>query len=286
MNDFYIFDLHNDFLTCNDTPKKQLFYNQTQKNGDLFIHALYKGERSLVDILDIYNKAKQNGVKYFAFEDACYTDEKIDLELNSKVIAECAPLYVSLTWNNDNSFACGCSDECGKLKKDGITFIEYMNAAGIAIDIAHANKTSSIKIIEKADKVLCSHTAFLNFCKHKRNIDEDIIKLIIEKNGIIGLSCVGYFLVKNATDVNLKSNLTIMQSATENFFINLDWFLQKFGCDNIAIGSDFFGSDFILFNEDYRIIIDNVTKKLGRNGVNKTQLQKIFCKNAQWFFAV
>lgn len=286
MSEFYIFDLHNDFLTCNDTSKKQIFSNELQKSGDSFIYALYKGERSLVDIIDIYNKAKQSSVTYFAFEDACYVGENISLELNSKIIAECNPLYVSLTWNNDNAFACGCSDEHGQLKQDGQKFIEYMNDANIAIDIAHANKKSGMEIIDKANRVLCSHTAFLNFCKHKRNIDQEVIKLIIEKNGIIGLSCVGYFLVEKVNDINLKTDFSLMSLATENFFLNLDWFLQKYGCDNIAIGTDFFGSDFILFNENYRTLLNNIANRLSQKGVSETQIQKIFCKNVEGFFGI
>lgn len=276
--DVNVFDLHNDLLTDENVADKSRLIAKNRADKAAVVYALYKGKNDLNEILSLYEKAKRLGVKYFAFEDACYLDEKADDEAVTALfnkISECKPLYCSLCWNYENAFAFGAKeDENSPIKPQGLYFMNLLNEADIPVDCAHLNKRGIYEVIEKAKKPVCSHTAFCGVFKNARNLEDDAAEKLVERGGIIGVDCVGYFL----TDKRDR------KSAVRAFFKNIDYFVQRFGVKGLSIGSDFFGSDFLAFGEDYGVFFNELYNGLSKLALSDEHIRAVSYKNAIDFF--
>lgn len=265
-----IYDLHNDLLTQTD---ENFFKNEialNEKSGYKSVYALFKGKNDLKTIKAICEKAVALGVKDVAFEDACYEDEDAAFELICKAGAR----YASLCWNGENAYAGGCKTDVG-LKKSGYRFINRLNSAHIPLDLAHASKKTFYEAIEHAERVLCSHAAFDCVRSHVRNLDDDMIKAIIDRGGLVGLTFVGYFLCNEGLEGE--------ESVRERFFANVDCYLQKFGTVGLCIGSDFYGSDFLAFS-GYRSFIDIFLEYASKNRMPENAVNDVLFGNALRFF--
>lgn len=175
--------------------------------------------------------------------------------------------FLTLTWNGENAIAGGSKSDKG-LTSFGKTVIEKMNKLNIAVDVSHLNDKSFYKVIELSEKPLASHSNCRSICDVPRNLSDDQIKLICEKNGIVGLNFYPEFLGENP-----------MEKIYENIF-----YLCEMGLENhIAIGSDFDGADMCSELSDITKI-PNLYAFLKGKGLNDTLLNKIFYKNAYEFY--
>lgn len=169
--------------------------------------------------------------------------------------------YCSLTWNHNNGFAGGAFDD-GQLTEHGKSVIKAIEDSGCYVDLAHLNKKSFFQVLDCAKNVICSHTGFNT---HLRSLDDEQIKQLIARNAVIGLCTVRTF-----TDAY----------SIEQFADVIDSFVQKFGCNSLALGTDFNGSDDIPDDiNDY----DKLTKLhdiLICRGYDTKSISKIFFENA------
>ena len=258
-----IVDLHNDLLTgCDDKMLQLSLYKEINAT---VVCAYFRGGNTLAKAVCDLNKFMciKGDNCLLAFEDVGYTDiEKIDY------IFRFVPLYVSLTWNGENNLGFGCDYQDLDLKKQGIDLIEKINSYNIALDISHLSERGSLTAIEKADEVLCSHTAFNEVYKHKRNINNKQIELILEKGGVIGLTLYSTFISKK--DV----------SSTDDFIKHIDYYVNKYGTKGLCIGTDFFGAkNFVSNINNYQNLL-KIVEKLKKIGYNKEDVEKIFYRNA------
>ena len=247
-------DFHNDILTATggDLPTEYIDNN--------IITAVFRGNRSFKRAFSIAAKAR-----FLAYEDAGYEDLDYDLFFKRK------PIYVGLTWNGENRFGYGCNFEKG-LKKEGLDFIELLNSEKIAIDCAHISKGGFKDVIEKAEIVVDSHTCFSEVFEHKRNLDKWQLNELVKRNALIGVTCCGYFM----TD---KKHCKI-----SDFIRQIDYFVQNFGVDNLAIGTDFYGCDFLAGNIlGYDDLSASVRKGLKRLGYDHNSVDKILYNNLLLF---
>jgi microsomal dipeptidase-like Zn-dependent dipeptidase len=102
-----------------------------------------------------------------------------------------------------------------------------MNRLGLMIDLSHAGKQTCLDAIEFSKKpVAISHANPNFFHKSIRNIDDDVLKKLSNKNGFIGLSLYPYHL-KNHGDCKV-----------EDFCEMVKRLINIMGEDSIGIGSD------------------------------------------------
>ncbi|MBQ7407930.1 MAG: membrane dipeptidase [Clostridia bacterium] len=280
-------DLHSDVLTCNKSKNEVVTeIKNNKKMGYKSINAIFRDKMSLDSAVAIANYYWGCGVKNIAFEDCCYEDfllkdgsdkhaVKENMRLLVSTLKKFNPLYLSLGWNYDNLFAGGCLQN-GRLSTYGHTFIKILNDEGIAVDCAHLNEISFYEVVDLAEKVLCSHTAISDIFPHKRNISYRAINKLIHKKGIIGITAVGHFLT------GIKGNKKNYESA---FYEHIDGFLQNFGAECLAIGTDFYGTNALAFNrEDYNEVYQRTIYNLQKLGVGEKDAKKITYANAENFF--
>lgn len=109
------------------------------------------------------------------------------------------PLYVSLTWNDENRFAGGTDSKSG-LKDDGEELIRFLANKNIALDISHASDQTAEDVFNFIDKesieikIIASHSNLRSVCDHPRNLPDVFAKEIIRRNGLIGLNMVQPFI--------------------------------------------------------------------------------------------
>ena len=136
--------------------------------------------------------------------------------------------FMQLTYNNQTSLGGGCfENKDSGLSRFGKSVIEEMNRLGMIIDLSHAGKQTSLDAIEFSNKpVAISHANPSFFHKSIRNIDEDVLLKLRDKNGFIGLSRYPYHLKD-------FSNCKI-----EDFCSMIKQLLNLIGNDSVGLGSD------------------------------------------------
>ncbi|MCX4313150.1 MAG: membrane dipeptidase [Clostridia bacterium] len=258
-----IFDLHNDFPTAHDCGDYQKYYRET--HGHVPTAAIWTTEmrgdvtRKVLDIRDRLYKARDGKMTYVAIEDIGF--------LASGDGYKNFPFgyfrYCSLTWNYDNGFAGGAS-ESGGLTAKGRAAIEYIINGGCLLDVAHLNRRSFFDVMNATEgRVICSHTGFNN---HLRSLDDGMIKEIIARNGIIGLSLVTAFTGAANGD---------------GFVAVIDRFVQKHGIDTLALGTDYNGSTDIPSDLSSYHSLEAAVRSLSGYGYTDFDINKILCGNAQ-----
>lgn len=258
-----VFDLHNDVLTEVKNYKKEIL---NYPNNYKIITAVYRGNRTfkeVITLLDNYSLLKSKNTR-LAFEDIGYND------LNFNKLLSYKPTYCSLTHNKENLYGYGVDINLD-IKEKGKDAIKKLNENNIPLDLSHLSQKGCYSAIKLANRVLFSHVAFSGIYPHKRNICDGLIKEVLAKNGIIGLTFVGYFLADKNADIY-------------SVIKHVDYFLSRFGDDNLSIGSDFNGTDYLPKNLKNYVGFYNLKKELIKCGYSKNTIEKIFYKNANKFF--
>ncbi len=252
-----IADFHNDILTAKGVTKLPTFYEHNK-----IVTAVYRSNLSFSNAVEISRRGR-----IIAFEDVGYEDLDFDLLVKTN------PVYVGITWNGENRFGYGCDYPYG-LKKEGVELIAKLNGAKIAVDTAHLSKGGFIDAIDKADKVINSHVCFNGVFRHKRNLDDWQIKLLVERNGLIGITACGYFMTNGKL------------CKIDDYIDNIIYFYEKYGADNVCMGTDFFGTDFLPqnFGEDYSGI-DLLKSKLIARGMTHEDVEKFIYGNLSNFLS-
>ncbi len=243
-------DFHNDILTAvnGELPKKYL------KNN--IITAVFKGNRTFDEAMQIASRSR-----LLAFEDVGYSDLDEDKLISSH------PIYVGLTWNGENRLGYGCNFSDG-LKNEGKQLIKKLNEKGIAVDCAHISEVGFRDIIDNAEIVVDSHTCFNGVFKHKRNLSDWQLKELVIRGGVVGVTCYTSFITDGK------------HCKIHDFIRQIDYFVQKFGADNLAIGTDFYGCENYVENAlSYEKLYDLTKKELTKLGYDGKSIDKILCNN-------
>ncbi len=247
-------DFHNDILTSEGFKGLPLNYSEHK-----IVTAIFRGERSFDEAI-----ALSRFSNLLAFEDIGYNDFDLEKLVGLK------PLYVGLTWNGENRFGYGCDYSFG-LKRSGVEIIKNLNRYKVAIDTAHISKKGFIDIVDSADKIVNSHTCFNGVYKHKRNLDDWQIKLLIEKGGLIGITCCGYFMSNRKT------------CKIADFIDNILYFYERYGAGGLCFGTDFFGTDFLPEGLENYDGFQAVSVALSERGICQKDVEKILFTNLNDF---
>ena len=175
---------------------------------------------------DIYT-AKEQGKTgiILSFQNASPIENELDrlglfLALGVRVI--------QLTYHETNLLGSGCWERTdGGLSNFGVDAVREMNRLGIVIDLSHVGPKTTMDAIEMSDQpVAITHANARSFCGHPRNKEEDALKLLAEKGGVVGATSFANFLPRG------------FDSTVEDFVDAIDDMVERVGIDHVAIGTD------------------------------------------------
>lgn len=219
-------------------------------------------------VLDEFKK-KLNGISgnltpYFAVEGGAVIGRDSDLLYTLK---NDGVKYLTLTWNGENRIAGGSKTEKG-LTRFGREVIKKLNSLKICCDLSHLNDKSFFAAIEQAEYPIASHSNCRAVCDVKRNLTDEQLKLIGQRNGIIGLCFYTKFLGGDT-----------VEKLYENICHTAELGLE----DNISVGSDFDGAE---TGNPVKTVsgVPALYQALFEKGIGGDLLDKIFYKNAQNYF--
>ena len=176
---------------------------------------------------------------------------------------------ITLTWNYPNGLGePHCGEQHKKLTTKGIEFVEAMQDLGIIVDCSHLNDAGTEQLGDILDTpFVASHSNAREVTAHTRNLPDNLIKLIANKGGVIGLNFAQSFLGTSPV------------SRIEDIVKHGLYLINKGGEDVVALGTDFDGikpnTEIKDASEMYRLY-----DAFKEAGLSVEQCEKLFWKNA------
>jgi len=264
------FDLHNDCATYLSDEQFTQYLTQTRQGGVEMLASVFTTKTK-----EPMQRIKQFREKFpdvlLHIEDLWFVNEQ-----NVDELLECKPFSVGLVWNENNNLAGGALGD-GGVAPLGKKIIEKLVDNGVTIDLAHLNKQSFFDVadilMENGKKLLCTHTCFDEICPHTRNLNRLQLQTIVYSGGLVGLTLVGSFLTPSGC------------ATMDDVYNHIKYFMDNFGEDNLAIGTDFFGTDDLPKGLKNYQNLTKFRRFLTKNGMKNTTINKIFHGNATRFFS-
>ncbi|KAK1968443.1 membrane dipeptidase [Colletotrichum sublineola] len=165
--------------------------------------------------------------------------------------------YSTLTHNCHNKFADAALLESPLRKAEplwhgvspaGRRLIHEMNRVGLIVDLSHTSEETQIDVLGGKDwegskaPVIYSHSSAFSVCPHPRNVKDDVLKLVKQRNAVVMVNFAPDFIscVESGNDNGLPTyvpgNATLAQVVRHVLHIG-----NLIGFDHVGFGSDFDG---------------------------------------------
>ncbi len=197
---------------------------------------------------------------------------------------------LTLTWNFPNELGWPNLEQPGeKDKKDfvpdfrkannsqgltetGFAFVEEMDRLGMIIDVSHLSDAGFYDVARAAKKpFVASHSNARAVCGWCRNLDDDMIRLLAQKGGVMGLNYCPAFLTDVAEGECAHGTIAAIVEHAKHI-VNVG------GSDCLGLGSDFDGikTHEELPDASYMPLLADAFAKAG---FTNTQIDKILFEN-------
>lgn len=132
----------------------------------------------------------------------------------------------------ENEIGSGHTTDHG-LSAFGKAVIPELERCGILVDVSHLNDPGFYDLLEVAQKpFLATHSNARAVCGHKRNLTDEMIREMVDRDCLIGLN----YFVKFLRDEGRVESL-------DDLYRHVSHFLELGAAKNLALGSDFDGAD-------------------------------------------
>ncbi|MEH7386977.1 dipeptidase [Bacillus sp. JJ1521] len=197
----------------------EIFYKQVIAPSPLL-----KMVRTREDILAL----KENEIGAFLTLEGCDAIDQSIVKLQTLI--RLGVSSVGLTWNYANFAADGVAEpRGGGLSSFGKEVVKEHNKALIWTDVSHLSIKGFWDVMEVADFPIASHSNAFTICNHRRNLQDDQIRALIQKNGMIGITFVPQFLSNHNS------------ASIDDVLKHLDYICSLGGKNHVGFGSDFDG---------------------------------------------
>ena len=230
-----------------------------KENSDLIFHG-----KSYKDIEKA--KSENKTAIFFGFQNCSPIEDDIGLV---EKVHEHGCRFMQLTYNNQSLLATGCyeTNDSG-VTNFGKEAIKEMNRVGIVIDMSHSAEKSTLDAIEISEKPIAITHANPSFWHAaKRNKSSELLKILGDSGGILGLSLYPHHLKEN-TNCTLDSFCEMVAKTAEIM-----------DSKNIGIGSD------LCLNQPDEVVewMRNGTWSKRKNYGEGTKNKPGFPKQPNWF---
>lgn len=138
---------------------------------------------------------------------------------------------IAPTWNHKNQLGCGVMEETDTGLTDlGKRVLSKMGKMGIILDVSHLSEKSFWDATKVYDGIICaSHSNLKSVVNHPRNLSRDQFMEIKSRRGVCGINLYPPFFGEDISCIKA----------------HIDAILALGGEDNIGLGCDFDGVDFL-----------------------------------------
>jgi membrane dipeptidase len=136
---------------------------------------------------------------------------------------------VSLTWNYRNAFADGLGvDDDHGLTELGEELVDVLAGLGAMLDLSHASPRTFTDVLARppAAAVLVSHACCRALCDTPRNLSDEQLRAIAERDGVVGLMA-------------LPLTVDPDQPTIERLVDHIDHAVEVTGIEHVGLGGDF-----------------------------------------------
>lgn len=228
--------------------------------------------------------------------------------------------YITLVHSTNNDLADSATDDEGP-EHDGISpfgeeVVREMNRLGIMVDVSHGSEEVFYDAIEVSRApIIASHSNARAVTDHKRNMSDDMLRLMADNGGVVQLTMLSNYLrdipenpARDAALAELRANskppaemsdderLAMRQALREinekypnpsanvgHVVDHIDHIVKIAGIDHVGIGCDFDGGGGIDGVFDASEVM-NITIELVRRGYTETEIAKIWGGNLMRVF--
>jgi microsomal dipeptidase-like Zn-dependent dipeptidase len=211
-------------------------------------------------------KTEKKTAIFFGFQNCSPIED--DIGLVEKVY-DLGCRFMQLTYNNQSLLATGCFENIDSgVTNFGKEVIKEMNRLGLVIDMSHSAEKSTIDAINISQKpIAITHANPAFWHAAKRNKSNELLKILSENDGMLGLSLYPHHL-KDGTNCSLES-FCEMAAKTADLM----------GVEKIGIGSD------LCLNQPDTVVewMRNGTWAKAKNYGEGTKKNSGFPKQPDWF---
>lgn len=247
-----------------------VYYEELEKNKDYILPAY-----SFEDIKNNMSAGKVSAVLTIEEGAVCEGDVYKLRSLYNRGVR-----MMTFTWNYKNCLASPNCDSDKKpianmdtgLTETGLEILSEMETLGIIPDVSHLSDKGFFDVANFSKRpFVASHSNAREICSHPRNLTDEMIKIIGNKGGLIGLNYCNSFLSNNYVS---GKGIEI-----QSFIPHIKHIINIGGEDCIALGTDFDGID------NPPIEIPNASNQqklvdlLEKNGFSYEVIEKICYKN-------
>lgn len=217
--------------------------------------------------------------------------------------------YMTLTHTDTLSWADSGTDEArhGGLTPFGELVVRKMNELGMLVDLSHVStETMHDALNVSIAPVIFSHSSARAVADHPRNVPDDVLKRIREKDGVIMVNFYSGFIVPDAvqtvvegmnysrklrqvdklSDVDVEREMRRWRSArpysrgtVHDLLDHIDHIAKVAGVEHVGLGSDYDGVSVLPEQLEDASSYPYITQGLVDRGYTETEIQGILGRN-------
>ncbi|MGN0181701.1 MAG: dipeptidase [Candidatus Ornithomonoglobus sp.] len=176
---------------------------------------------------------------------------------------------IALTWNHANRIAGGADEPEQGLTEFGRAVVRRMNELGILVDVSHLNDKSFYDI-EKINTgiLIATHSNSRAVCGHRRNLTDDMFKIIRDSGGAAGINLYPPFVTESGV------------CEVSDVLRHIERWMELGGENAVGLGGDFDGVENNLPQgisgcEDYYKLLDMLDEETAEK-ISHKNFERIF----------
>ena len=195
--------------------------------------------------------------------------------------------YMTLTWNNSNSWADSSNDKPlhRGLTHFGREVVQEMNRLGMIVDVSHSSDETFRDVLEVTQApIMASHSSVRALVDNPRNLSDDMLQAIAGNGGIAMINFGGPFIDSRKTTWwklirDIVTHLGPSPVLLSLLIDHIDHAVSVAGINHVGLGSDFDGA--LLYPDGVKDVsgFPNVTAGLVERGYSMIDIRKVLGEN-------